>query len=284
MPSETPPEEAARQRVLEQVAKLGLDFRLEEHPELWERLIETGEHLEDAICMARMVGAIWPKLDIRGMTREKLMLCALLHDIGKSGPETKSPALRAAIKTLFATPKMPFNPFRTVGGKPVPKTVAEFMRETETRDPVGIRSVLAQELGVDVETKPMLEFWRDHADWTYEVLQRNRGGAIDDEVVVIAATHHILEGRNPARVPLDDIHPGSKVLELMERYGVLAVIDKYQAFRGRGGLDHAGAIAQLRKIVDGQKDLPDKSKEDYRRVIAVLESSEEELTKAMIRE
>jgi len=36
--------------------------------------------------------------------------------------------------------------------------------------------------------------------------------------------------------------------------------------------------------VNGQKDLPDKARQDYLRIISVLESSEAELAKALVRE
>jgi len=272
-----------RRRVKESVDRLNIGFRVERHPELWSALAETGEHFDDAVCMAREIDAVWDKLELKGISREKMMLCALLHDVGKAGPEKRSTELHRAIKQLFAPPRKPFNPFRQQNGRTVPKTIRDFMEETEMRGAFEVEAVLEKELKIKSDAKPIIDFWRDHADWTYDLLSHHREGEVDDDVVTIASTHHVLEGRNPAHVPLDDIHPGSKVLELMDKYQTLAMIDKYQAFRGRGGLDHEKAIEALRRIIEANKTLDTVAKQEYGRIIDVLASSEEELTETLVR-
>ena len=69
----------------------------------------------------------------------------------------------------------------------------------------------------------------------------------------------------------------------MDKYQILAMIDKYQAFRGRGGLDHAKAIDSLRRLIENNKTLDRTVKNEYRHIIDVLASSEIELTKTFVR-
>lgn len=102
------------------------------------------------------------------------------------------------------------------------------------------------------------------------------------DLAIIASTHHVLEGYNPAALPLDDIHPGSKTLELMDKYQALAMVDKYQAFRRRSGFDHDAAIRSLREMVQKNERLNATSKKEYDRIIDTLDASKEELAQTLV--
>ncbi|HTM67812.1 MAG TPA: hypothetical protein VL426_00795, partial [Candidatus Binatia bacterium] len=67
------------------------------------------------------------------------------------------------------------------------------------------------------------------------------------------------------------------VIELLEQCGLLAVADKYQAFRSRGGSGHAESIARVRKMVADKKDLSPLLKEKFDKILDVFERSEESL-------
>jgi hypothetical protein len=271
-------EEREKQYVKKSIDALGIDFHIEEYPELWLALTETGVHFEDALCMAREINVLWNKLKLTGITREKMMLCAVLHDVGKAGPNLSSVPLRKAVRHLFVPPAKPFNPFREEGGQRKEKSVHDFMLETDIQNAPEITRVLGSELGIDVDTKLILDFWRDHADWTYALLQKNRKPPIDDELVTIASMHHVLEGRNPANIPLDDVHPGSGILEMMDKYQALALIDKYQAFRWRNKFNHEKAIMAVRGLVERNRTLNPTARNEYNRIIDILEASGEALT------
>ncbi len=266
-----------RERVKRDISRFNIPFRPEEHPALWTALAETGEHFEDALSMTRMIDALWPKLDFRGISREKLMVTMLLHDVGKSGPNESSPRLRTAVKALFSPPDKPFDPFRRENAVTTPKSVQDFITETRLAHPNDISDALREELGIDPTQKSILEFWRDHIDWTYDILMHHRSGIVDEDVARIASSHHILEGRNPARIPVDQKQDERNPFA-EKTYPLLVILDKYQAFRDRGGADHTKAINAVRTIIERNKACDPGTTDEYLRILGILEASEDVLT------
>ena len=266
----------AEQAVVEKVAELNVGLDIEKHPELRSRLAEIGSHFQDSVDMARIIrtvyGELKARLGLREEGPERMMRAALLHDIGKSGPPGEEDDMRFAVRKLFIPPNRAFNPF--VDGRA--KTIGEFMDEQDVADRPKVEAALAA-AGIAPESTPMIDFWRRHADWTYGILRTEPGDDVDAELVKIAATHHLLEDQNPAGLEVADVPAESQVLEILEQAQLLSAVDKYQAFRARGGFAHESALAQMKKIVDGRKDLPEKLRERFLAAIQVLDESKEDL-------
>lgn len=266
---------AAERLVAEEVRELGVGLDLDKHPEVRKRLAEIGSHFKDSVSIAKIVGATYPAmreaLGLPDETPERMMRAALVHDVGKSGPEGEPGEFHFAVRQLFITPKRPFNPF--VDGRA--KTIEEFIAEQKLPKPDVIREALKAQ-GVDAASEPMVGFWRKHAQWSNDILAKETGAGadIDEKVAKIAASHHILDGQNPAHLETKDIPAEAHVIELLEQCGLLALADKYQAFRSRGGTPHAEAVAKVRKMVEAKTDLAPLLKEKFGVILDVFEKSE----------
>lgn len=132
-------------------------------------------------------------------------------------------------------------------------------------------------MGINIETEKMIDFWRRHADWTYEIIsETQQDEKITPRLAAMAASHHILDGKNPARIDLEDIPAESKTLEMIETYEVLTLVDKFQAFVKRSGLNHEEAIKVLHQIIDKQP-LLERVKDDYRKILEIIDFSKDKL-------
>jgi len=266
----------AENTVADKVAELDIGLDLQKHPELRSRLAETGSHFEDSLSMARIIRTIYDQLreplNLRDQGPERLMRAAVLHDIGKSGPAGEEGPFHFAVRRLFVAPQRPFNPF--IDGRA--KTVSEFAAEQELADRGSILGAV-KDAGIDPEQEPMIVFWRRHAGWTYDILKSEAGADIDPGLVDIAASHHLLENQNPAHLDMERIPAESQVLEVLEEAELLAAVDKYQAFRSRGRLEHEDALAQLGQIIDSRANLPETLRQKFRTVISVLGRSKDAL-------
>ena len=94
---------------------------------------------------------------------------------------------------------------------------------------------------------PMRHLWNLHTSWTLEIID---GAGVPAEAVAAAATHHLLDNVNPdAIVGADDRFTRSfganTCFDRAEK--LVIVLDKYDALRRRGRLDHPHAIAWLRE-------------------------------------
>ncbi len=269
---------AAEKLVAEEVRELGVGLDLDRHPEVRKRLAELGSHFKDSVAIAKIVGATYPRmreaLGLPDEGPERMMRAALVHDVGKSGPEGGVGDFHFAVRRLFITPKRPFNPF--VDGRA--KTIDEFIAEQGMPKPDAVRDAL-KEAGVDPATEPMVGFWRKHAQWSHDILgkETGAGGDIDEKVAKIAASHHILDGQNPAGLAVAEIPAEAHVIELLEQCSLLAVADKYQAFRERGGSTHEESIARVRKLVESKADLSPLLRDKFNAILDVLEKSKDAL-------
>lgn len=263
----------AERRVVETVRELGIDLDLEHLPDIRERLVELGTHFNDSVDIARLIRANFAELrQAAGLTTERpeyLMRAGLLHDIGKSGPPGERGEFHAAIRRLFEVPAKPFKPFD--GGRA--KTIAEFMHENGMADEEALTETLAAH-GVDAQHEAAISFWRRHAEWTLSVLEEESEGALDEETVRIAASHHLLEGQNPAEINFGELVADPAAHEFLAQCELLAATDKYQAFRQRGGLEHASAIAALRKMANDAKNYPAVLRDKFLAVVDVLDKAQ----------
>ncbi len=264
--------------VSKKVDALDIGLDLERHPDLRLRLAEIGSHFDDSVDMAEIIrtvyGDIKGKLGLADEGPERLMRAAVLHDIGKSGPPGAEGEFHAAVRQLFVEPRRKFNPY--IDGRA--KTVREFADEQGLAERDKIFSALT-EAGIDPEREPMIDFWRRHADWTYGILKSESGPDIDEKLITVASSHHLLENQNPAQVDLNSPPPDAQILEVLEEMELLAAVDKYQAFRRRSGDEHETALAKLTSIIGSRQDLPNPLRSAFQSVIEVLDRHKDALSK-----
>ena len=219
---------------------------IEDYGDIFDRIkemhAEENSHFSDAVEIMCMVEKMFDRIGGE-IGKEKVMLAALLHDIGKSGPDDADPVARETVQTLFAKDaekKYAIDNFPE-------RTVREAV-EIIYKDESGKRLEALAGCGVDAGWG-MREFFGMHADWTYDILRNNASEQVDDTVATIAATHHILEGKNPAHVDKDAIPQEAKFLEMMDKYYFLTLLDKYQAFRKRSGMEHEEAVRIIKEKI-----------------------------------
>lgn len=280
---ELPPEEAAEreQFVIGQFERAGLDIR--EYPELFERFKRLhhppeSKHFEDASQIADIIETIWNDLEAKlpfKLEKEQMLLAALLHDVGKSGPKEATQAEQELIIALF-------DPSHygkiTAAGKDVRgETILHALRESNfgEDDQRKIARYL-KKLKIDISSERMIDFWQRHADWTYEILKAAQDDRIDARLAVMAASHHILDDKNPAGLDPENIPNEAKTIEVVETYEVLTLVDKFQAYIKRSGKSHGEAVRELRDKISGKK-FSDKVKKEYLAILGVIENSEDKL-------
>lgn len=251
-----------------------LGVKIEESPEIFERLVELAQsrqsHFFDATEIAAMIDKLWPKLNIKGISKEEMELCSLVHDVGKSGPAEAPAAVRLAVEKIFR-----YKPFNV---RP-DMTMAEFLAKSGIEEPEAIGEILKDRLGIDLEKEKIGEFWDRHSQWTYEILNKLLQVKNKDEIVKVAAAHHLIDNQNHSGLPQEKNEPDQKFLEFMDKYQTLTLIDKYQAWRTRSGFSHNRAIETLKQLID-QKEVDERIRSSYERIIGVLADSEKELNEA----
>ncbi|MFA5188307.1 MAG: hypothetical protein WC460_03025 [Patescibacteria group bacterium] len=259
--------------VFEQFHDVG--FQIEKIPALYERLVELNSmpdsHFEDAVSMAKIVDYLWAEIkgekDIT-FSKDKLKLACLFHDIGKSGPAKASHRQRYLIETLF-NPKL-FNPKseKFKGKRPRNLSIDEALDSEDLPEKEEIKKYLetltlhiydhklkkAQAEKLDLKKHAMIDLWREHDYWTRELLQEYIDDQIDESLAKVASTHHALDGHDPWDID-GLIADESVAIEVIDRYLILTLVDKYQAWVDRSGLSHDEAI---KKIHDEIKDSKDK--------------------------
>ena len=251
-----------------------LGFKIEDMPELYERLIELSSieksHFKDAVHMALMVDEIWADLESRAgitLNKKELKLSCLFHDIGKSGPVNADRTQRRLIQMLFNSKYFSPNSegFKDKGS---PKDITiEQALKSETQISKEDKEKIIEYLGtlsvhiynpenkkaksqkLDIKSHKMIDFWREHDYWTWDLLKEHGNDQVTDEVKKVASTHHALEGHDPAAVD-GFIRDENITLELLDKYLMITLLDKYQAWIGRAGLDHEKAIIKLTEQIE----------------------------------
>jgi len=262
--------------IREAFANLGINIE-KEHPEIFQRLKEMhsqeNSHFKDSLEMAKIIKNLWDKLEIQDVSKEKMILSALLHDIGKSGPADASEDEREIIHFLFSK-KLPKINREDASEKEL--TIQEIVENTNHNfDNEKVKKYIES---LNLDSNNALHFWRRHAQWTYDILKKNSHGKIDDELIRIASSHHMLEGENPAGISEDEISQGSRALEVIDKYYFLALVDKYQAFRERSQKTHQEAIDILIEMVEKSAH-GEESKKHYLQILEKIKNSEDILEK-----
>jgi len=250
-----------------------VDFQIEKIPELYERLVELNSmpesHFEDAVGMAKIVDYLWDEIkgekDIK-FTKDKLKLACLFHDIGKSGPADANHGQRYLIETLFNptlfSPKsekfknrkpreMSIEEALETENMPEKEEIKEYLKTLSVHiyDP---KSKKTKEEKFDLKKHKMIDFWREHDYWTRDLLTKYSDDNIDEAVAKVASTHHALDGHDPWN--LDGfISDESITIEVIDKYLILTLVDKYQAWVDRSGLPHNLAIEKIKEDIEDSK-------------------------------
>jgi len=263
-----------------------VDFPIEEFPEIFERVIELANmpssHFDDAVKMSQIVELLWNDIEKEGefnLSIKELKLACLFHDIGKSGPADASREERMMIEQIFNPTffrissekfknavefkdKEPKEASKVIRTLPIAKVleienlpnkdkIIEYLKTLQLH-------VYNEETNsctiedVDPQKHDMITLWREHDIWTWQTLKEFGGNKISQELKIIASTHHTLEGHDPAalggKVPDEAI-----ALETIDKYSIITLVDKYQAFIVRSNVDHQQAIKILENLIRDSK-------------------------------
>ena len=217
-------------------------------PALLERMRLLARYSETFTDTERMIGRAWqvflhyerakPAEAFTELERRIVVLGCLFSDIGKSGPAHADSAGQTLILELFAVE----------GVRDDRQSVAEFFARYFPAD-AAERVRRFEALGLDPKLT-MRQFWNLHSGWTLDIVE---AGNVPPEVIPAAATHHLLDNVNPGSIVAPDRRftriSGTNVgFDRAEK--LIILLDKYDALRRRGRLDHAQAIGWLHERVD----------------------------------
>jgi hypothetical protein len=247
-----------------------VDFEIEKFPELFERLVELSNlpesHFDDAVKMEKIVEALWGdiKKEKMNFTLSELKLACLFHDIGKSGPvEANKRQRKIIINQIFNTEY--FNPqkpeFKNKNIKNL--TIGEALELENFSNKEEIKQYLKTltlhifykdkkqiiEEKLDLNKHRLIDLWREHDYWTYQLLKKYGDQKIPKDLIIITSSHHTLEGYDPAMI--DGNMPNEAItLELLDKYLIVTLVDKYQAWIDRAGKNHDEAIKIIEKTIE----------------------------------
>lgn len=222
-------------------SRVGFDLDTAE-PLLLERVRSLGtKTFEDAVRMAGLAHRVFdyyasakPAQAFSPLEKRTVVLGSLFSDIGKTGPVDADASGRQLIVDMFAVENV----------RDDKQSVAAFLRASFPAD-AEKRIHTFTTLGLD-PTMTLRAFWNLHSSWTLAIAE---AAGIPVEAVAAAATHHLMDDVNPQGIVGADTHFTRRFGEntAFDRAEKLVIIlDKYDAARRRGSLDHAAAIAWLR--------------------------------------
>ncbi len=251
-----------------------VDFEIEKSPELFERVVELASmpesHFNDGVKMAEIIELLWNDISIEDnitFSEKEMKLSCFFHDVGKSGPPEATKEERFMIEQLFNTiyfqPKK--NEFEGRNPKDITINEALDIEDFDNKDEIKkyLKTLTLHVVDpdnhktnpeqLDLEKHTMIDFWREHDFWTYQLLSKYGDGNISEDVKIVSSTHHTLEGHDPAMID-GDIPNEALALELLDKYLILTLVDKYQAFIERGGKTHKEVIGILQKMINSSKE------------------------------
>jgi hypothetical protein len=198
------------------------------------------------------------------LSKNEMKLACLFHDIGKSGPEEADREQRRMIQMLYN--QKYFNPksegFKKLKGSIKDLTIAYAVQRETLIAPQSKKRLIAyletltihiynpetkkaEPVKLDTRKHKMIDFWREHDYWTLDLLRAHGNHQVNNDVMEVASTHHALEGHDPCEVDGMLTHEAA-TMELSDKYLMLTLIDKYQAWIDRSGLTHLRAIKKLK--------------------------------------
>jgi hypothetical protein len=224
-------------------AEVGFDLD-QATPALVERmwlLAEYSQTFDDAVRMAgyaRQVFAYYeahkPSEAFTPSEQRQIVLACLFSDIGKTGPAHADRDGQRLIVEMFS--------IEGVRDETMP--VATFFRTYFPNDAED-RIARFTALGLD-PALTLRQFWNLHSGWTLDIAET---ASVPLDAVAAAATHHYLDNVNPQSIVGAD-HRFTRAFGENTAFDraekLIIILDKYDAVRRRGHLDHDAAIAWLR--------------------------------------
>ena len=158
----------------------------------------------------------------------------LLSDIGKTGPEHAGVEDQRMIVEMFSVEGVPDDTI----------SVAHFIHTyfaSDARERIDRFEALLLDPAMTIR-----EFWNLHSGWTFSIAQAME---VPPEVVVAAATHHLIDNVNPEAIVGEDDRfarefGDNEKFDRAEK--LITLLDKYDAVCRRGRRTHHEAIAWLR--------------------------------------
>lgn len=224
---------------------------------------QRNSHFQDALEISEIIDDLLPE-ELSETELNELRAASLAHDVGKSGPAEATPEEQLAYVAIF---NLNFPYGQLIDGVKINDVtikqaldlkVAEGEVTAERAEEILELAVAAsgRQQHERVETKitpetTMGTFWSAHVYWTYDLLQQ---AALPKTLIDTAASHHHLEGHDPANIGLENATGGMVSLELADKYQAyrirLLLADKYQAFMQRSGRTHEETIEIMRKRIE----------------------------------
>lgn len=179
-----------------------------------------------------------------------ILVATVLSDLGKNGDPRWTRAQRALVRRMYAVENVPnghklsvadflrgpYKEFYDLSEEDAEGEIRFFGSFAADSFPEARRADEGSLIGSLARDIPMPQFWSyGHVVWGQGLFPNDAAG-------VAAALHHVLEGVAPAEVERDGNGFGTC-------HALVGVIDKYDAFLTRSGMDHSKAVAILASMV-----------------------------------
>ena len=250
--------------------------------------VRRNSHFQDSLEISEIIDNLLEDMEMSEEEMNELRYACLVHDVGKSGPAGATPEEQQAFVDIF---NLDFNQIiYTVNDNevtPQELTLEQALqikveegdltkeRADEIVDKILEAGKKQQEKRFDTKLSKntrMGVLWSAHVYWTYDIL-KDQG--LNQHVVEVAASHHMIDGYDPARIGVENVDGQMASLEMADKYQAfrvrLVLADKYQAFRIRGTKTHDQTIEILRGIIEERLGNNDKVKQVYLKAVEELD-------------
>lgn len=189
-----------------------------------------------------------PKKVFSDEEKKIVELGIIFSDIGKSGPLEANREQQELIIRIFGIENVKNTE------QVLEKIIREKFPNTAEED-----LELLKQLGIDPIMLPIKDFWRLHSRWTKEIIEDD---GVPHEAIPAAVLHHVFEGDNNYLMDEEGNYIGefggpNRRFDRVEK--LVVILDKYDAFRSRLGLNHKEALDRIREIVKTSERFKDDS-------------------------
>jgi hypothetical protein len=258
-------------RIIRIFAEIGLDL-LKISPAIVTRLKLLNREtnfLEDEHRATHYAKAVFdwykdnqPKNEWTETEKKIVTVGTMFSDIGKTGPRIANEAQQELIVQMYGIENVEDPKMR----------VADFIVKY-FHDDAQERINMFRSLNLD-DQMTMRSFWDLHVFWTYEIII---GDGVPPEAVAAAATHHFIQGLNPQGIvgengKFKDKFGDNASFDRAEKLVIL--LDKYDAYRRRGGKSNLDAVTCLKGDVARSQQFADDTQ--FAELIDVIEFTNRE--------
>jgi hypothetical protein len=253
-------------QVKESIENMAAKARLNLHlfsPELDGKmriLNDRTKTLQDEMHCVELAEVLFDRLNFTVPEKRAVTGGTFLSDVGKAGPyiegisKNESEKIAECFADIFGIDTHENKDGAGVGTMSVEDFLKEFFVK-EGEEAIKRRIGILKLAKIDVKKTMREEIFSKHGEWTYENLKIDEGKGVPVDVMIAAASHHFLEGVNPA-----------KVKTLPPAAIVVILLDQYDARRRRGTTTHPEAIQWLLTKVE-EKLEGNKQKEEFIKLI-----------------